>query len=868
MPGQPRSNRRRSPRSSVHRPPRPVQSHSAYGPTSESIHNRGSSGYQLTPLHYSSPPSPYDQRAVYGRYPVTPHSPVNMEHTPPFPYHHPYHHSGMPDSNMMNRNIHANYQPMLQPPAFPYQRSGPEGSHVHPTFAGAGSSSMYGHHPVNTSPPIHSPPTSAHPSPSHTPYPTGAFHSLGYPTSMSSSPYGYPPPQAYSASPPIYQQYPPAPYPPQYSTASEAERQGTWWYMLHAASPTQQFDTGAVSYQNHYTMAHSSHHNEGEPYSARSPSSPGSTPEYPVNQARIDVLSPSTSPLSRAVPPPEVSSRPAHAEKLVVRRPYHPNPPAHRSEWVMWAGNVPSDATHDELWRYFNQPPEDDSDPSALTGVLSIFLISRSSCAFVNYDSEEHLDAAIQQFNGRALRPSDPRCARLLCRVRKKDDDLKAGVGGQRGVGIHTRWIKERQEKAKLVEPGDASDVSTSDDRPSTASSDQVAVTMSSLSISSDDPRQRRNPRHSSSSGSYTSTNSSLLSRFFPQRYFILKSLTQYDLDLSVEKGLWATQKHNEGILDQAYRTSQDVYLIFSVNKSGEFYGYAKMAGPIRHGEERVPWASRTGDSTRSSFSSAGPGSASSSDAEKQEKGSPRTLFFSPGAGRLVDQSPLPVSTQDPTPNIPLKALVPRGLVHQSAPPELGGTHQKMTMLTPESMYSLDSRVLRPASGADAKPALDDDFELDSSAPIRAMRSESALGLDAVAEEDEKDQGEAQEAENVETDEKGDELVVADGEEKDVAREDWGESFKVQWICTERLPFTRTRHLRNPWNHDREVKVSRDGTELEPTVGRRLLEEWKRPSEDQSVTVPAAKAPSAWKRGSKPAPSTVPTISTKDTVPN
>ena len=50
----------------------------------------------------------------------------------------------------------------------------------------------------------------------------------------------------------------------------------------------------------------------------------------------------------------------------------------------------------------------------------------------------------------------------------------------------------------------------------------------------------------------------------------------QFDLDLSVEKGLWATQRHNEGILDQAYRTSKDVYLIFGVNKSGEFYGYAR----------------------------------------------------------------------------------------------------------------------------------------------------------------------------------------------------------------------------------------------------------------------------------------------------
>ena len=47
-------------------------------------------------------------------------------------------------------------------------------------------------------------------------------------------------------------------------------------------------------------------------------------------------------------------------------------------------------------------------------------------------------------------------------------------------------------------------------------------------------------------------------------------------MDLSVREGLWATQKHNENTLEQAYRTSKDVYLIFGVNKSGEFYGYAR----------------------------------------------------------------------------------------------------------------------------------------------------------------------------------------------------------------------------------------------------------------------------------------------------
>ena len=67
--------------------------------------------------------------------------------------------------------------------------------------------------------------------------------------------------------------------------------------------------------------------------------------------------------------------------------------------------------------------------------------------------------------------------------------------------------------------------------------------------------------------------------------------------------------------------------------------------------------------------------------------------------------------------------------------------------------------------------------------------------------------------------------------------------FRIQWIKIGSLPFTQTKHLRNPWNADREVKVSRDGTELEPSefgtvyssrgdadefpaVAIQLMEEW------------------------------------------
>lgn len=57
----------------------------------------------------------------------------------------------------------------------------------------------------------------------------------------------------------------------------------------------------------------------------------------------------------------------------------------------------------------------------------------------------------------------------------------------------------------------------------------------------------------------------------------------------------------------------------------------------------------------------------------------------------------------------------------------------------------------------------------------------------------------------------------------------FGKSFKIEWVCTDRLPFYRTRGLRNPWNANREVKIARDGTELEPSVGRRLVSMFLKP---------------------------------------
>jgi hypothetical protein len=192
-----------------------------------------------------------------------------------------------------------------------------------------------------------------------------------------------------------------------------------------------------------------------------------------------------------------------------------------------------------------------------------------------------------------------------------------------------------------------------------------------------------------------------------PEKYYIVKSLTAQDLEASVRNGIWATQSHNEQILNRAYEEADNVYLIFSANKSGEYFGYARMASPI--------------------------------------------------SGEAVSLSPAPI-------------------------------HEDDSSVSPQSIPT-------PATATAPKGRIIDDsargtifWEADHSETEAATQTEGLGG----------------------------------------SSQNWGKQFKIKWVSTNRLPFYRTRGLRNPWNANREVKIARDGTELEPSVGRRLVQMFHR----------------------------------------
>ncbi|KAJ7256853.1 YT521-B-like domain-containing protein [Mycena haematopus] len=797
------SNRRQSSQASQRRP---TTGYPSLNPPPEAPPGYPSPHYAVGNTQYLPSRGGYS-----GQYMMSPQPPLNMAHTPPnvFPYPPSFHVQEQPQS------IHAGYPTLASYP--PYQ----------------GDAAQY-----------NPPQSQGSSSPAFPP----AFQSYPPPMSPSYPPFS-PPSTSFSPPPVMYQHqhqhqhvYPGAPgsYPqytqhPSPGGAQEGGEGGTWWY-VPPARHTPQYDGTPSTYPYYPHAAPLQQPDSGE-HSVSS--GPAVSPTY----AR-----PSTP--SSSAP----SSLHAGRDRPMVRRSYHPNPPAQRSDWVMWAGNVPSDAGHDELWRFFTQPADGETTPAASSssttvdgvsdggaergrnGVGSIFLISRSSCAFVNYDTEADLHAAIARFNGVPLR-ADPRCPRLVCRVRRKDDDLRAGVGGQRGSGMHMRWVKAKQKAGLSADDSGSSMASASEPGTPSSGSHSLETGVSALSLGSGDedgapsrPPPRPHVAGSNSSGSHASTNSSLLRQHFPQRYFILKSLTQDDLDKSVHTGVWATQKHNEGILDRAFRTSKDVFLIFSVNKSGEFYGYAQMAGSIGEVDGgRVTWARR--DSTSSNAS--GRNAASKSVPlfiAANNTGDPLQLqdHHILSGDRHVENSPQPFGTPSGT---PLRSS-PKEV--QTAPAELGRPHRNI---------SISSAYPGPSASYDQGVGISQgrDLRLDERAPFRAMRSPTAAETSAGPAADGHSQQRRRESIGsgahmselgAVAEEPGNaDGVIAEGagnvDGEQPRDETWGENFKLRWLCTERLPFQRTRQLRNPWNHDREIKVSRDGTELEPSVGQALLEEWQ-----------------------------------------
>ncbi|KAL8770720.1 MAG: hypothetical protein Q9209_003587 [Squamulea sp. 1 TL-2023] len=347
-----------------------------------------------------------------------------------------------------------------------------------------------------------------------------------------------------------------------------------------------------------------------------------------------------------------------------------------QSGHALWVGNLPSGTKVIDLKDHFSR--------EATKTIESVFLISKSNCAFVNYRSDEACAAAMGRFHDSRFQG-----VRLVCRLRR-------GAAGP-ASGIPTG-------PATLM--------------PAIAASQSAIESI----------RQNREISSRAEAMAHADeTDQGETSAKGSDKFFIMKSLTVEDMELSIRNSIWATQGHNEEALNKAFEGAGNVYLIFSANKSGEYFGYARMASPITEEVAAgLDWAPKPG--------------AVVDDPELPRAIPTYATEWAP-KGRIIDDSA-------------------RGTIFWEADPEDG-----------DLATMIDGEVEKP---------------------------EHADPTD-VAEE-------------------SDEPAAQSGAQA------FGKPFKIEWLATNRLPFYRTRGLRNPWNANREVKIARDGTELEPSVGRRLLQ--------------------------------------------
>ncbi|ETS86506.1 hypothetical protein PFICI_00334 [Pestalotiopsis fici W106-1] len=391
------------------------------------------------------------------------------------------------------------------------------------------------------------------------------------------------------------------------------------------------------------------------------------------------------------------------ASPNVVRGP--PRKPR-QSGHAIWIGNLPPQTDLMNLVHHVcNEAP----------GLESLFLISKSNCAFANFKDEQSCIQAQSK-----LHDSKFQTVRLVSRLRKSTVEGASGQTAPTGPSATS-------PKVQTVPPE-----AVNHDAPSTPAEAEAAAVPTKPS----EEQSSRVPLVVDGEAQQQK-----------DRFFILKSLTMEDLDLSVRNGVWATQSHNEESLNSAFKAADNVYLVFSANKSGEYFGYARMLSPINN---------------------------------------------DPAAA--IEFAPKAQATND-----------------------------------------LDLPKAIPTEATD-------------NCPRGNIIDDSARGT--IFWEVERDESETQTNEAEDSEDSASARSGLDGEQGKA----WGKPFKLEWLSTTRLPFYRTRGLRNPWNSNREVKIARDGTELEPSVGRRLIGLFNRVQSPASIIPMGARQNLPMIAGYPPAP--------------
>ncbi|TIA89451.1 hypothetical protein E3P99_02078 [Wallemia hederae] len=265
-----------------------------------------------------------------------------------------------------------------------------------------------------------------------------------------------------------------------------------------------------------------------------------------------------------------------------------------------------------------------------------------------------------------------------------------------------------------------------------------------------------------------------------PRRFFILKALSKNDLDTARQENRWSTQPQNEDILNKAFNEASHVILFMSANKQRGFYGLARMNSKIP--KERNP-----------------------KDAQEEVQ-SNLQAHFSP---HVLDSESFRDVKEGQTGLGVDEAQEGDGEYRWSAPGQMQDA-PSLNVQPSERQYKSDP--MHAPHGEFTQHSSDADNRtprgvLDRSllSPQLPLSQQTPSPMDILPPTDEQ---------------------MRQREESQQRTRTFGHPFSVEWLSTRPVPFSKLKGINNPWNANRPVKVSRDGTEVETKVGERLVEEF------------------------------------------
>jgi YT521-B-like domain-containing protein/RNA recognition motif-containing protein len=194
-----------------------------------------------------------------------------------------------------------------------------------------------------------------------------------------------------------------------------------------------------------------------------------------------------------------------------------------QSGHAVWVGSIPSNTSITALKDHFSR--------GFTLEIESVFLISKSSCAFVNYSTEKASKAAAERFHNTHFEGGI-----LTCRLRKPSID-----------------------NTITLDESDSNTAARSPSSPAPSGSSISGSMSARYSSRSEDSFQSECSAQelTAPASANQSIGGQIVRPCRGNRYFVMKSLTEQDLLLSVKYGIWTTQNHNENMLNEAYEVSQ-----------------------------------------------------------------------------------------------------------------------------------------------------------------------------------------------------------------------------------------------------------------------------------------------------------------------